>query len=344
MKENERDSRDLILMVVILLLGLCFMLAAGQMATKLLPDWSVPADMGSNLDPNARFRSRSESGGVEPLRPEILTPPAWNDSYLTPMPDDGVAETAATLVVFDPSATPSATPSPSPSASPTTTVTTTNTPDPTSSPTVTVTTTPTKKHNDDPRPSPSPTPEESTPEGSLLANPANLNTGPGDGAVNSGSPSDGNYIVVDLGPNVANQVHVTDPSDTAPELVYYENENPATKISMDSVIVGISNNSDGNPYYEVFNWGDGTPDDNSNLGPITTATGTENDNQQIDLVDLYQDPGPPASPQTGVTIDVDNADSHPPPDDYRYVVIQAPASPPGDGNDGVDVDAIQVLP
>ena len=79
-KQTERESRDLGLMVLILLLGLLFMLFAGQRATQLLPDWSLPADMGSNLDPNARFRSRSESDGVEPLRDEILTPPAWSDS------------------------------------------------------------------------------------------------------------------------------------------------------------------------------------------------------------------------------------------------------------------------
>jgi hypothetical protein len=109
---------------------------------------------------------------------------------------------------------------------------------------------------------------------------------------------------------------------------------------MDSVIVGISQNSSGNPYYEVFNWGDGVADTNTNVDSNLPAIPPETDNATIATSDLYGT----APNQTGITIDVDNASSHPPPGSYPYVVIIAPASPPGDGNDGAEVDSVETLP
>jgi hypothetical protein len=40
-------------------------------------------------------------------------------------------------------------------------------------------------------------------------------------------------------------------------------------------------------------------------------------------------------------IDVDNADSNPPPGDYQFVVIISPATLPGDTSGNAQVDAIQ---
>jgi hypothetical protein len=347
-KENERESRDLGLMVLILLLGLLFMLFAGQKATQLLPDWSIPADMDSNLDPNARFRSRGESGWVEPVRSDILTPPAWNDSYLTPMPDgaeDNTAETAATVVVFDPSETPSATPSSSPTSQPTTTVTPTSTPDPTNPPPTTAATKQKpdnkgSKNDDDPPPPP---PVTSTIEpGMVEVVPpvAGLNVGPPDGTVpgNVANLAGNEYTVVDITQGgVDPPITVEGPAETNYDLVYYEWDAGGV-VMMDHVIVGISQDSDGDPYYEVFNWGDGNPDENTNVDTGDLGVDpAEIDNQSIPTSELHDDP-PAPPPQTGVLIDVDNAPSNPPPGDYSQVVIISPDTGSGDA---AQVDAVE---
>lgn len=95
---------------------------------------------------------------------------------------------------------------------------------------------------------------------------------------------------------------------------------------------------DNTTYYVVFDWGNGTPDNNSNVGDVASSTGTENDNQHIDDSELVGS----APNQTGVAVDVDNAPSHPPAGNYSYLAIQAPAAPVNDGNDGADVDSIEV--
>jgi hypothetical protein len=341
-KENERESRDLGLMVFILLLGLLFMVFAGNRATQLLPDWSIPADMDSNLDPNARYRSRAGNGEVEPLRSDILTPPAWNDSYLTPMPDDSddaAAETAATVVVFDPSETPSATPSSSPTPDPTT-VTPTSTPDPTDTPPPTVTTNPTRPPRDDGPPLPtSPPPVASTIDPTLTEvapPPADLDVGAPDGTAANIAPGD--YTVVDItNGGVDPPITVEGPAETNYDLVYYEWDAGGT-VMMDHVSVGISQDPSGDPYYEVFNWGDGIPDENTNVDTGDLGVDpAEIDNQSIPTSELYDDP-PAPPPQTGVLIDVDNADSHPPPGDYSHVVIISPNTGSGDA---AQVDAVE---
>ena len=106
-------------------------------------------------------------------------------------------------------------------------------------------------------------------------------------------------MVVDVS---ANPVHVNPTPDGNYDLVYYEDENPSTPgyIALDDVIVGISNDSSGNPYYEVFNWGDGSPDTNTNVDtsdPPPVLPASEPDNQSIDMNDLHQDPAAPGSPE-----------------------------------------------
>jgi hypothetical protein len=111
---------------------------------------------------------------------------------------------------------------------------------------------------------------------------------------------------------------------------------------MDWLIIGISIYADGHEYYEVFNWGNNgvpVPDTNSNVGDVTQATGTEADNQQINLNELHDPDGAGAAPQTGILIDVDNATSNPPPDTYNFVVIISPIG--GGSGDAAQVDAVQ---
>lgn len=339
MKTTKRKRRDWIFILLIILAGVLLMLIAGQKATRLAPRWGLRANMRSNLDPNNRYLGGPESGGVGPLDPKILTPAVWNDTYLTPMPEeDEPVDKEVTLVVFDPSATPSVTPTPStsPTPSPSPTVTTTTTATPSPSPTVVVTVTKRKKkHDPPPPPPPSPTPVISTLDPALVEispTPANFNVGAPDGSV--ASPADGSYFVADLG---ANPVVVNGPADTNYDLAYYELNNCAG-VCMDQVSLGISQQSDGSTYYEVFNWGDGVPDTNSNVdtGDIGVDP-AEIDNQSIPAAELY---GTPPT-QTGILIDVDNAPSNPPPDTYQYVVVIAPS--PTTGNDGADVDAIEVV-
>ncbi|NQU30091.1 MAG: hypothetical protein HQ525_05435, partial [Anaerolineae bacterium] len=140
-KLPERSGRDWSLILIILLIGVCLMLVAGERATMVVAKWSLNADMDSMLDPYSKIHVSPQANSLQPVNPEILNEPAWLETYLTPMAEDNNGEIAFTMVVFDPNVTPSASPSPSPSPSPTATEIT---PEP--SPTITET------------PSPSPTP------------------------------------------------------------------------------------------------------------------------------------------------------------------------------------------
>lgn len=146
------------------------------------------------------------------------------------------------------------------------------------------------------------------------------------------------------------------------DLVYYEWNNGGT-VYLDWIIIGITNDPTGSTYYEVFNWGNGTPDMNSNVGDIAAAAGDEYDDHPIPVSDNTEvpvqppedqlhdpdhDPGPPEDngplPQTGILIDVDTAPSDPPPDLYEFVII---ISPPDDSStdppppNPAQIDAIQ---
>src|SRR5688572_2425065 len=83
--ESERDSRDSVgLMLLILLVGfICIIISSGW-ALRFAPSWKLPADMGSNLNPDSDFLTNMPIGFFEPLDPSILTNPAWMDVFLTP--------------------------------------------------------------------------------------------------------------------------------------------------------------------------------------------------------------------------------------------------------------------
>ncbi len=112
-------------------------------------------------------------------------------------------------------------------------------------------------------------------------------------------------------------------------LVYYL----PPSLQIDSVILQIG---DGNNWYTVFNWGDGSPDSNTNIPvplsspPNPTTCAGEPDNCGIDTSFLYN--------STGFTIDLDLAGI--PSGSYSYIRIISPS----DSGDGVDVDAIGSLP
>jgi hypothetical protein len=190
------------------------------------------------------------------------------------------------------------------------------------------------------------------PSGMLTNPPAGFNSGAPDG--NGGSINnnlfDGQYFVIN------SPVHVAPTPDGHYDMVYYEMANPncGGQVCMDQVIIGITNDATGQTYYEVFNWGDGIPDTNTNVDTTQLGVPTaEDDNQIISTSDLYIDPsqvGLPQPPdlQTGILIDVDTAPSNPPRDPvtgttYDYVVVVAPpASSPNNAGDDMNLDSVQV--
>jgi hypothetical protein len=99
----EREQQDRPYFLFILPLGIALMLVVGQIALGFAPYWSVSASMDSSLNPNAAYIRASSAGEVEPLLPVILTPPAWQDTFLTPQADP--TGTAAGSASTDPGAT-----------------------------------------------------------------------------------------------------------------------------------------------------------------------------------------------------------------------------------------------
>ncbi len=352
MNRTQNRRRDWGVIIFILPFGVLLMLFVGQLAIRMNPNWIVEGEMNSYLDPQTA--AKQDQLVVPAISGDILTPASWWDTFLTPIGDSGSGLVFPPFVIFEPSATPSVTPSPT-DASPTPSVTASATSTPAPSSTATAT----KKPKDDDTPTatasattPAPTCTDAnatnnggslpciypTPSAAPLVGtpdsgtPSGYNYGiPNGGTV--GSIDDGHYVIINLS---ATPIVVNGISDTGYDLVYYERVSGGG-VDMDRVILSIS--MDNTTYYVVFNWGDGTPDANSSVAGVA---GSEADNQHIDAANLYQDPSAPTSPDTGIQIDVDNAPSHPPAGNYYYLAIQAPT--PTTGNDGADVDSVQVLP
>jgi len=81
---RQKSRRDLLLVLLILPLGVLCMFMTGQVAISLVPNWVLVANMRSLLDPNANFAARGNQPFIEPLNADILTQPAWGNSFLTP--------------------------------------------------------------------------------------------------------------------------------------------------------------------------------------------------------------------------------------------------------------------
>lgn len=393
---SERDRRDWSLLVFIVPLGILLMLIAGQFAMRIIPQWILNTGMGSSLEVETAGGQMAIIQPLFNI--QILTPYSWQNTYLTPNADSGfsfppfvVLEPSATPSPTKvPPSTETATPppttvSPSPSATTVTpsatvvvTATTPPPPEDTSTPPTapTTCTDPVATNNGGPLPCvyppttcqdpaannfggplPCEFPIVSTVDPSytpIASPPPNIGVGT-DPDEQIGLIPDGYYVVLG-GLNII--VGLT--PDNNYDLVYYERD-AGTTVNLDWIIIGITNDADatdGIQYYEVFNWGNGIPDTNSNVGDLAQAAGTETDNLAIPISentevpvlppeDELYDPdyvsGPTETngpaPQTGILIDVDNATSAPPVNTYNYVVI---ISPPGLGG-AVQVDAIQAV-
>lgn len=167
---DRRERRDLAVFLLITLAGFGCLLFAAQRAVQPVPAWQVPADMLSRMNPDEGRQPWDTY--VEPIRPEVMTPPPWNvEQILTPggqafvVPSVVFASTpAATSTVREVAAvTPSPTatsrpPTRTPTQRPTRTRVPTGTPTPTPTPTATPTPTPVPPPpTSTPTPSPTPT-------------------------------------------------------------------------------------------------------------------------------------------------------------------------------------------
>ena len=158
-------------MLLLLLLGFACLMITAQIAVTPERMWRVSANMLSELNPDEALDIGP--GRIEPLRPEVLTPPPWDPRYiLTPIGTAVVVPAATFVPMVTPTPTPGevaivSTPSPSPTSltlTPTQTPTGTPTPTPTSTPTATPTSTPTSTPTPSPTPTATSAPSTSTPD------------------------------------------------------------------------------------------------------------------------------------------------------------------------------------
>jgi uncharacterized repeat protein (TIGR01451 family) len=116
---SERERRDWIVILVILLIGFLCIGLAGERAIRLAPFWKLNASMLSNLNPDSAFLTSRPLSYYAPLDPSILTPPLWLNTYLTPGAQSPTrpAVAASNTPFSSPAPLPTLTPfSPSPTA------------------------------------------------------------------------------------------------------------------------------------------------------------------------------------------------------------------------------------
>jgi hypothetical protein len=140
-------------------------------------------------------------------------------------------------------------------------------------------------------------------------------------------------MIIDLGSTPLTTGH------TGYDLVYYETQgnplpSPPEQIFMDWVTIEVGPGPNG-PWQQVFYWGDSNPDLNTTLGQAGYVP-PENDNILIPMTipPLYGT----VPYTTGIAIDLDSLGLT---GTYQYVRIYSPL---GGGDDGPEIDAIEVLP
>jgi hypothetical protein len=356
MKVPEQERRDWFIIPFILGLGFLFVIIAGQWALRFSPSWKLNTDMDSNLDPNSDFLTRRPNGFIEPVDASILTQPGWLNLFLTPgasfvtgtpfprltstSPASTVAPTTVSSVtmtntsvvasptlafIFYPS-TPSSTSKPKPtktngpSATDTFTPTTASISTPTDTPTATATSTFTSTST--PTFTATSTATQ-TPTNTLIPIP----TDPTPGSI--GTTPDAIVYNLPSGGTLTLGVNLVVNGHAGWDLAYYER--PAgSGIFLDWVIIEIS---DGSNWYTIFNWGNNVADTNTNMDfniLSNPQTPEEPDQRDIPTAELYN--------STGIAIDLDSII---PPGTYSYIRFIAP---PGDVDNHMEIDAIQVLP
>ncbi len=371
MRVSEREKRDMSLLAAIVLLGILLMFIAGQFAIRLLPRWSVPSDMGSKIDPNSGLINISQAG-LAPLRPEILTPPAWQNSFLTPLAEFGplnevpvviiapatagptraaTSEPQPTQVQDAPSATPVLTPTPFPTNTlvlvfptwtftpslPVATSTRTSTPTATATPTATFTPTATATSTGTPTDTPTATATATatfTPTETLVPTATFTPITPDATPGEIGTEPDGlgGIYVLPSDSYLTLGLVINVNGHPGPDLIFYER--PAgLGIDMDQIVIWISQTGHTGEWYQILNWGDDVSDANVDPNMDILGIAIEDDNHQINASYLYSSNGF----ATGLRIELDG---YVPPGEYRYIRFYAPL---GDADGGADIDALEVL-
>jgi len=80
-KNTKSKQRFWLALFSILPLGILLFLITGLLATRIVPFWSVNATTNSSL---SLYNLPSDVNILKPISSEILTPPIWVDTYLTP--------------------------------------------------------------------------------------------------------------------------------------------------------------------------------------------------------------------------------------------------------------------
>ena len=357
MKVPEQERREWYLIPFILGIGFLFVIIAGQWALRFSPRWKLNANMDSSLDPNGDFLTQRPSGFFEPVDSSVLNQHSWIDLFLTPgasfatgtpfqvttttptvarvTPTIGLSPTTSAAMMATPTSTfrfipstPSLTPKPKNTKGPWATETSTSifTLPPTSPQTATSTPTSTST------PTPSMTPTgtaTATPTATQTATqtPVTVPTDPTPAEI--GTTPDGVIYKLPAGAMLTLGINLVVNGHSGWDLVYYER--PAgSGVFLDWVIVEIS---DGNNWYTVFYWGNNIADTNTNMDFNILSNPQipeEPDQRDIPAAELYN--------STGIAI---NLDGVVPPGIYSYIRFTAL---PGDVDNKMEIDAIQVLP
>lgn len=346
MKAAEKERQDWIVVLLILILGLVSVIAAGQLALRFSPGWTLNADMESHIDPNSAYLTERPGGPIAPLDPALLTPLGWMDLFLTPSASF-VTGTPVPAFTRTPSPEPTLVPSRTATAIPSQTFTSTvvyvplptrtATPRPASTdtpsivtPISTSTATAAAAASDTPTASGTPT---STSTATHTATPSNtpgpIPTDPVPPAI--GTTPDGTVYLLPAGGSLTLGINLIANGDPGFDLVYYERPAPSGNgIFLDWMIVEIS---DGISWYTVFNWGNNAADTNTNMDfniLPNPQTPPESDQRDIPAASLYNG--------TGIAIDID---ALVPPGTYSYIRFTAPT---GDADNQTEIDAVEVLP
>ena len=359
MKVPEQERRDWLIIPFILGVGFLLVILAGGWALRFSPRWTLEADMDSSLDPNSDFLTHKAAGLIEPVNSSILTQPAWLNLFLTP----GVLFVTGTPIPAMTSTFPVTTPRVVSSVTPIATVTTNptntliffpSTPSPTSKPKSTRTDAPTATQADPATATVDSTSTETpteTPLGIATATPTwtimpvitdtapatstftptntpvPIATDPIPGSV--GTTPDGVVYNLSSGGTLTLGINLVVNGHAGWDLAYYEL--PAGNgVLLDWAIIQVS---DGTTWYTIFDWGNNVADTNSNVDfniLSNPTTPPERDQRNISSAELYN--------STGIAIDLDSVV---PPGTYPYIRFIAP---PGDVDNQMEIDAIEVLP
>lgn len=91
MKSNTEHKRhelqDWGIVLLLLLIGFCCVIFAGQWALRFAPSWQADTNLESNIDLDSEFLTNQPVGFFEPVDPAILTQPGWMNVFLTPGAD-----------------------------------------------------------------------------------------------------------------------------------------------------------------------------------------------------------------------------------------------------------------